>query len=266
MDRFQAIEQIKEIGLSANAASVYLDIIQSGISTVLLVSKRTGISRASVYRALEELISERLVHVDEQNSSQYIANDYHQLTNIVKEKESEIEKIQSKLPDLMGYLLNIGGPKSKSTSIKYYEGSQGLEQVQINTLNAKSTYRTYEISHMQAYLSMDFAEHIRRELVRRKIYSQQITNMRSCDNFTNVQGYIGKYWNCRYVEKSKLPIKVELAVYDDIVLIYDYVDQPFCVEITNVGLAQMQRGIFDYIWKSARRFKYLEEFGRGVIA
>lgn len=266
MDRNQALKQIEEIGLSNNAAEVYLDLIQSGISAVLSISKRTAISRATVYRALEELISERLVRIDEQNNSQYIANDYHQLTNIVKEKELEVEKLQSKLPDLMGYLLNVGGPKSKSTSIKYYEGEKGFEQVQLNTLNAKGTYKTYEISHMQNYVSQDFAEYIRKELVRRKLNNQQLTNMRTSYDFTQVKGFVGKYWTCRYVEKNKLPINVELAVYNDTILIYDYLTQPFCVEIVNVGLAQMQRAIFDYIWKSARRFKYEGEFGLGKLA
>ncbi len=68
MDKNQAIRQIEEIGLSANSAQVYLDLIQFGISTVLEISKRLDLSRATIYRALEELISERLVHIDEQNN------------------------------------------------------------------------------------------------------------------------------------------------------------------------------------------------------
>lgn len=265
MDKNQAIRQIEEIGLSANSAQVYLDLIQFGISTVLEISKRLDLSRATIYRALEELISERLVHIDEQNNSKYSANDYHQLSDLVKEQEYKIERMQSKLPDLMGYLLNAGGVKSKSSSIKYYEGSKGLEQVQLNTLNAKSIFKTYEIGYMTEYVSMEFAENMRRELVKRKLISQQISNMRVLQDFTKVEGYVGKYWNARYVDKRKLPINVELAVYNDVVLIYDYLAQPFCVEITNIGLAQMQRAIFDFVWKSSRRFKYNGQFGTGTL-
>lgn len=265
MDSNTARIQISELGLSGNAADVYLDLLSAGLSTVLQASKRTKISRATVYRAIDELIEFKLVRVDGQNNSLYKAEDYHRLEELLNIQESKISKIQSNLPDLFGYLLNVSGPTSGKSTIKYYEGQKGLEDVTRNTLAAKGLFRILELDNLNAFLDVEFAEYIRRESCRRKIMVHKITNLRRFNDFTKVEGYIGKWIETRHIEQKKLPINVEMAVYNDTVVIYDYRDGIFCVEITSDNLASMQRGMFDFIWKSSKKMIQHGPYGASTL-
>lgn len=253
MDSNSAKQQISELGISLNASEVYIDLLGAGLSTVLQISKRTNISRATVYRALDELISAELVHLDGQNNALYKAENYHRLQELLSIQEKKISNMQSNLPDLFGYLLNVSGPSSGTSSIKYYEGQKGLEEVTRNTLAAKGMFRILELDNLNAFLDRDFAEFIRRESCRRRIMVHKITNRRKFDDFTNVEGYIGKWIETRHIEPRKLPINVEMSIYNDTVVIYDYRADIFCVEINNENLASMQRGMFDFIWKSSKK-------------
>lgn len=265
MDTNNARKQISELGISANAADVYLDLLGAGLSTVLQISKRTNISRATVYRSLEELIEMKLVRIDGQNNALYQAEDYHRLEDLLNIQESKISQIQSNMPDLFGYLLNVSGPSSGNSTIKYYEGQKGLEDVTRNTLAAKGLFRILELDNMNAFLDVDFAEYIRRESCKRKIMVHKITNRRKFNDFTKVEGYIGKWIETRHIEPKKLPINVEMAVYNDTVVIYDYRDGIFCVEIKNENLASMQRGMFDFIWKSSKKMMQHGPYGAATL-
>jgi sugar-specific transcriptional regulator TrmB len=265
MDTATALAALNNLGLSPTAASIYIDLTTSGISTVVEISDRTDIPRTSVYRALAELQTHQLVRFDGQNRTHYRAQGYHNLESLVRKQEKHVSELADSLPELFGFFLNLAGSQSDATSVRYYEGQEGLDKAMINTLDTKGIYRIYEMKQLHNVVDMDLAEYIRSEMIRRKQISHQITNIRKHNDVTNVNGFVNKHWEMRFIEKRLLPIDVEIAIYNDIVAIYDYGKNMFCIEIANEQLARMQRGIFDYIWKTARKMRFVNEHGAAVL-
>jgi len=265
MDTDSAITAMTNLGITEFAATLFVDLNTHGISNVTEISARTNIARTSVYRALDELKENNLVRYDGQNRTHYRAKEYSNLEALVRVREKRVEELNNSLPELFGYFLNLAGTNNNTMSIKYFEGQDGLNKAMINTLDTKGIYRIYELNHLHDVVDLDLAEHIRREMIRRNQTSHQITNIRRHEGITNVKGFAGKHWFMRYVDRRHLPIDIEIAIYNDIVAIYDYSGESFCIEIQSEQLARMQRGIFDYIWKTARKFKFIDEQGAAVL-
>ena len=63
-----------------------------------------------------------------------------------------------------------------------------------------------------------------------------------------------------------MKIKFEVLIYNDVYVMYRYKGKEvFCVEIYNQELADMQRQLFRYMWKKARRFKVLNKEGKAEL-
>ena len=265
MDTVIAIKRLEDLGLSTHAASVFIDLSTHGISTALDISKRTSVPRTSVYRAIEELESCNLVRFDGHDRTKYRANEYHLLEDLVSQQEDRLAKISDSLPELFGFFLNMSNTNNSSTTVRYFEGQEGLDKAMRRTLDTKGIYRIYELGSLSDVVEQDFAEYIRSEMVRRKQTSHQITNQKKHGNITNVEGFVNKHWFMRYVDRRLLPIDVEIAIYNDVVAIYNYDDEPFCVEITNERLARTQRGLFDYVWKTAKKMTFINNKGAAEL-
>jgi sugar-specific transcriptional regulator TrmB len=264
MDITAAQQGLETLGLSPFASQVFIDLLGHGNSGALDISERTGIARTSVYRAIEELEMRKLVRVDGHKTSHYRAVEYHKLDELVHEHEQRARDIQTMLPELYGFFLNLQGDPSSATSVKYYEGVEGLKQVTLNTLATKGVCRVFEISTLNAFLDEEFAEFIRYETVKRGFTIREVTNHRRRSAFTNIAGYVDKHLQSRYIAANALPIKIETTIYNDTVVLYDYRENPFCVEIVSENLAVMQRGLFDFVWKVARRMTFVDDNGTTV--
>lgn len=134
-----------------------------------------------------------------------------------------------------------------------YQGVEGLKQVTLNSLRAKDGIYIYEISSMNEFIEQKFAEDVRRQFVKNQIYIKQLTNRVFLDKWTAVEELVEKYWEARYIDPKKFEIKAEILVYNNVVAIYDFKKEIFCVEIYNQNLARMQKQLFEFIWNLAEK-------------
>jgi hypothetical protein len=70
----------------------------------------------------------------------------------------------------------------------------------------------------------------------------------------------------RYIPPEVLQMSFEIVIYNDVLLMYNYEKEIFCVEIENEQLANMQRTIFDFMWPQAQKMKVLDEHGAAELA
>jgi sugar-specific transcriptional regulator TrmB len=247
---------------------VFRYINKNGASTALEISKFTNISRTKVYRILDIIMSKKMLYQvvgDRGLKFEIPANlDFSQL---LFQRENEIDQLYNLLPAFKQELASNSMQGKHESKVVYFHGIRGLEQVTWNSTKAKNYLRIYELSeNMTAFLEYKFSEKVRREFVKNKITTKQLTNSAKIKAYTKVSELVKKYWHCRYINSSELSIKFETLIYNDVLALYTYQKgQIFCVEIHNPYLAQMQSQIFDFIWKGATPLHIVDDQGTASV-
>ena len=120
--------QLSLFGLNENERIVYLYVHSSGQSTVLQITKATGIKRTTVYRVSEALKAKGFLYeFDENDSKQLTVTPLSILEEKIKRKEMRIIKMKSALAPVLHTL-------SKTTSnskddIQTYKDILGVNKV-----------------------------------------------------------------------------------------------------------------------------------------
>src|SRR3989338_2483722 len=116
-------EILQKAGLTANEASLYLELLELGQAQAGLLSRKTGIHRRSIYDALERLIEKGLVsYIMENGKRYYIATDPKSVQELIDEKRQEIYDV---LPTLHAKFLEH---KDKQETV-FYRGKEGIKTV-----------------------------------------------------------------------------------------------------------------------------------------
>lgn len=242
---------LKPFGLNSEESYIYLSLLENNTSSALKISRQISMARTKVYRILDRLIEKQLVVQEyNQNGFKFKANHPSKLKQLITQKEIEISSLKESLPQTINLLekhLNLNHPQSQ---ILYYQGQEGLSQVNWNLLNAKEEFISYEIDTADAYLSHQEAEKLRQELINKKIFSRSLMNIKKLPSFSQIEE-LNKFQQIRYISPEILTIKSDIFIYNDILTICHYLDNKdvFCLEMKNKFVVDMQKQIFEYLWK-----------------
>ena len=255
MNNNTIIELLKNFDLNSKEGEIYLTLLQKGILSPLQLSRATLLNRTTIYRILEKLKQIGLVEevLDEKRTkAKAISPDNFEM--IVKQKESEIDKLKQTLPELKAQLTAIQGLASPETKVLYYRGQDGLKQLLWNTLNAENEIIGYGYMNWNDVVGKEFAEKLRQEVVLRKRYSREIQNSNSIDplkTYTSVPSY-DKYYSGKKIPKEKIAIKHDTYIYNNVFAFSHFIKEEFFgIEIYNAEIVLTQRQIFEILWAIA---------------
>ncbi|HEY0907780.1 MAG TPA: helix-turn-helix domain-containing protein [Candidatus Paceibacterota bacterium] len=158
------VETLTELNFSKNEAKIYETLLIDGELPVSKIAVRAGINRRNVYDSVNRLVEKGVAFEILQGAeNRYQAVDPRKLMEIVKEKESKLEKIIPSLESL------YQGAR-RDDSIYVYRGIEGWKNYMrellrvggdIYTLGAKGAWGDKRIS--------SFYEQFEREAKRKKI-------------------------------------------------------------------------------------------------
>ena len=249
------VRNLAEFGLTREEALTYIELTRSGSATSYHLHQLTGIGRSTLDKVLDVLLEKNLVSLNRtDNTKIYTAHPYKNLSNLVEVKEAEVEMMKESLNKIYDKFagLSPGSTKDNAQVIHYY-GMEGLKQVVWNALRAKDEMRIFEVSRLSAFMQKKFAERYREECVARGIKHYDLTNESFMPGWTDVHKFVEQD-ETRYIDPAILEIKFEIYIYNDVVALTDYRNSELlCLEIHNSFLASLQKQLFDYIWKDAKK-------------
>jgi len=265
-------KQFVVLGISCDLASLYLEMWTNGPMSVVQLSRQFLIGRNKLYRMLNDLQELNLVNqIKKQYGSEYEALHYKNLQLLIDKKRNDFSKAQEGLKGIFKDFSYLKSANKVSSNVIHYHGLEGLKQVNWNLVNAKGMYRVYEVSRLSSYLDKEFAEKLRTEWLRRKIYTRDLTNDNKIEAHTNITEFTKKYSEYRYISPKILKIETEVYIYNDVVTVLQYdtlkynPKSIFCVEINNTALAELQRQIYDILWEQAKPLKLINDRGKREI-
>ncbi len=256
------------LGLKQDEARLYLLLRENNNLTALQISRKIELPRTRVYRIFDNLLKLGLVTSRlDSRGQRYEAAGKEQLEALVAQKEFETKTFKQNLEVLEKQLSHLPNMPQMGSKVLYYHGVEGLKQVTWNSLKAKGELLTMEVSDMNAFLDKAYAEDMRLRFIDNKVKIRTLTNTAKIPPWTVVaHEMVEKYWTIRHIPEKHMKINFEILIYNDVYTLYRYQDEDiFCVEIYNKELAEMQRQVFEFMWKGAKRFKVLNNRGEAVL-
>lgn len=251
---------LNSLGINEKLFVIYKLLFEYGKMSVVKISKYTGISRPSVYRAINKLVIKGLVEIQIENKKTfYRATNVETLNKILQEKESKLTNVKNILPEVINSL-NSQKLKHKSESyVTYYKGIDGIKQVLWNSLGNKKNQELLVYGYLNLYdnIGEEFIDiyHIEEKTRKTKIY--ELTNeSHDSGGWTKQVEYFINYYQERYIPSNIIKINQDLMIYQDTVAHINYIDDDyFATEIHNANIANLQRQLFWLVWSKGKELR-----------
>lgn len=251
-DHKKVVSYLKHLGISAEQAHIYLQLLTSGPQTVLQISRGLKTGRTKLYPLLEELAEKQLITIHERHyGTTYETTGLDSLDFLVSEYERKAESLRKSLPAAQALLKQTALTSPSTSRIVEYRGIDGLKQMNYNLTKAEKEFRVYELAGLDKHLGKHFAEKMRARVTERNLTTYDMTNN---PNRSKEPGAESKNNHVCYIDPNIFAIEFETYIYDNIVGLISY-DTPdiFGVEIINDKFARQQRTLYDAMWKLGKK-------------
>lgn len=235
-------EKLEEIGLPKRETAVYVAALQLGPTGALQIARRTGMTRPTVYAALESLRKRGLIEIRLDGlKSKYAAADPDQFDAIISGHKKTFETI---LPELKA-LYALEGDRSQT---KYYEGFSGIKTVYESVLRGLRSGDPYyvigdkdmwEKSGETAWLENFIERRARKGADARIILPSSKQNRDGLAHERALQQ------NVRLMSE---PLGTDILVTKDRYIIHNFNPPITTVVIENKDIVESQLRLFRYIW------------------
>jgi sugar-specific transcriptional regulator TrmB len=239
---------LKQLGLSDKEAQVYLALLNAGPSAVRTLAKVADINRGTIYDILKLLIKRGLASYYHQDKHQYfLAEDPEKLKNFIQDRIHELEESKSAVENIIPELKSVYDRAEDKPVVKYYQGTKGIKTVLSDVLDVmtkanEKEYYVYSASNIRQHLYQGFPN-FAKERVKRKIRCKVIA-----------VGSGGQLWGMderKWLSKTEGSPTYMIIYHKKLGLIsLDKNKQAIGMIISDPGLYQTNKMIFEYLWKT----------------
>ncbi len=238
------VSSLIDIGMSDHEARVYVACLSLGSSSVLSLSKETGIKRTTVYSIIESLMRQGFIRVEIKGvKRRFIAENPEHVGNLLDIRK---QKFQHILPEFSA-LFHL---KGESSTIKHYEGLELVKTVYDRILE--------ELKPKEYYWAISDTEEWRKE---DREYFEQYLNCRSKLNIDTRlllqdteearrrKGFEKNYHEHIKILPPNTSLATNLIVTPNLLVIHQF-NPISAIAIENPSVVQMGRELFQLIWNS----------------
>jgi len=238
-------ESLKHIGLNGKEIQSYLSLLELGSSTVLSISKRSGIKRPTAYLVLQSLVEKGFAsRVIKGKKTFFSAQNPKKL---ITESELRLKELQEVVPQLEIMFRK----RRKRPRIKIFEGKDELDRAYDESFlvkgeillmgTLKTSMEVFPGTFQKAELKGVSSEFEVREVLDESKESLEYANK-----------VRGQYHGVRFIPKELLPFEVDVGIFGNHTLITSVKKEYFTIDIESKEIAKAFRTIFEMMWMSAK--------------
>lgn len=245
-----------KLGFEPEIADIYLALHAYGPQSISELSRSSKVERTRIYRLIDKLMESNLIEVESHYKRGVIkAAPITNLHILINEKEQQLKNLQDEL-GLIEQVLARNSLSSPATRVQFYQGPEGIRQMQWNLFRAKKGIKSVMHSPMQDVTGDVFFK----RWTERWNQGDLSCHILLDDHFLGLSnkwhrqnpGHIPKNHFSRVANPTVFPIKFEMDIYDDVVAYYNWHEgEVFGIEIYNKEIAGAQRIFFDMLWQQA---------------
>lgn len=237
------IEILRGVGLNSNEASIYLAILQSGLSSVWDISKTTFIKRPTCYVILDDLTLRGFA---------FKTNDGKRTLYSVLSPKKLMLKVQHRFERFNQSITELNALASKSPEkpqTRTYEGVEGLMQVYnlslvLNKNQEILTYGTAQLARKLTQLAPSYiADRVKQGIHIRTILANTVDDQAIIDRDRK------ELRETRFLSREQFNPNLEVNIFGNtIAYIVHSEKEPFITVIENSALADFERQKFELLW------------------
>jgi len=238
------LRNIEDAGLSPTEAKVYLSLITLGPTSVIRLSKYSGVQRTNIYPTMTKLINYGIVKLTPKGmKTLYEAESPDKLVAILEHRKNEL---QASIPEIMDLYLK----KKHVTKVNNYEGLLSIKNIyrdMLEELNPGDFY--YVFSDTEKFISLDpeFFTWYRNELVSKKITRKMITL--PGEVMTHEKEFERNYnLEIKFLPEGR-DLGIDTMITPKRVTMITLTDPLIGISIENQQMVESQKAIFESFWK-----------------
>ncbi len=239
------IDSLREFGLEEKEASIYLASLVLGATTILKLSKQSGINRTTAYEIVDSLEKKGLIKKEIHGfKTLYSPEHPERLENTLDSKKILLSRI---LPELEGkYHL-----KGKGSSIKYYEGLNAIKNVYDDLLkDLKPHDFYYAISNVFEWQGKDEEYFLKNHVEKRSKMSIETKLLFTDSELAQKRKQTEKNYNEKIKILSKTDIHVDIVITPYKLVTFQLNEPLIALVVENSTMIKAQKKIFELIWNS----------------
>ena len=232
---------LKNLGLSENETKIYFTLLELGSSKAGILSKESHINRTTTYDALKRLLEKGLInYVIKENRKWFEAAPPERLTDYLKEKEENLEKIMPMLKQIHTT------PKEKHNVTLYY-GYKGVKTVFMDIIREGKNNDVFGDEGQLSKKRPAFAKYFTKWQDKNKIKTRLLSGLKAPETYSKGTTY-------RYLPLPTLS-PVATNIYGNKIAIIIWTNIPEAIIIENKSAAESYRNYFEFLWNAAKPIK-----------
>lgn len=241
-----------QLGLSYREARAYLSVLQCPQSTILTISRDTGMSRGTVYDEVEKLKIKGYLTEIKKGARRIITveNPTNKLYSLLDEKHQSLEKAKNIVEDILPVIKIVGSISAQNTpKVTVYSGEKGFKTVW-NDIFACAEKTFLSIARIETFVKFAGEKYFD-ELQKRKIKSG--FHSRAINEDTEPARKL-KEEDSRYGRETRLLPKeysfpsTEI-IYGNKIAMFSTVEENLILVIESADFAKTHHFYFDIMWK-----------------
>ena len=242
--------ELQTLGLSEKEAKVYLSALELGASTVQNIAKKSGVNRATTYVQIESLKEKGLVSEFEKGKKTfYVAESPERLQSLFKIFETELDFRKSELQRILPTMLELFAGMGERPKVRFFEGREGIHLMRedVAKLKVKQIYSIINRDKVKQF-APDFKEEYINHRIEKKIPIQVIYT-RESGGPDSTEKDAAEYRQSKFIPFDKFPIKADITIYDDKVILEGYGKKVIGIVIESEAIAVTFKAIFLNLWE-----------------
>lgn len=267
MDISKEIQHYLEVvGLSEREIKVYMALLEGGSSTVLKVSKVTGIGRTGAHLITQSLLKKDIIYQSKKASKRLlIAHAPSKLKELLKKKEEILSDLKQKFPEILKKLeRQVPSVLSNlEVNLRYYEGDECNEIFIDELMKGQDVQLFIKITNKYQCIIPDMHETVYKKVFSSLKAEVMIEDSQFDGDFLD-HPIFKKYKNGTVVKRIILPKKdtcrhakslyqlgdarIVIGIFDDKVLFLSENSEKSLIILTDRVLSIHARYLFHLIW------------------
>ena len=246
------IQRLKETGLTANEANIYITLQSIGQNPASVIAKRADLNRSSCYTILDSLMKKGFIQQAIKNNIAYFnASDPKCILQQLKNQKFKIDENIQNIDNLVNQFQSLQNNYTHKPKVVFFEGKAGLINIMEDSLTSSETLRAYaSLSELTALLPNYFPNYYKRR-TEKNISVKAIYP-------ANKESYLHKKRDQIENRESRLipaefNFHLDILIYDNKVAITS-LKEKFGLLIESKEMAIAQKKIFDLVWKATKKY------------
>jgi sugar-specific transcriptional regulator TrmB len=131
-------EQLQFFGANPREASIYMQCLQLGSTSVQELARTMKMNRVTVHSAVGQMIEKGLLFETRKGKRRLIvAEEPVSLLRLLAKKEQEIVRVRGGMEHIMKLLVSLHSTDQSIPTVKLYEGVEGFKKMLDETLSAR---------------------------------------------------------------------------------------------------------------------------------